>query len=427
MVIREVHPESPLFGYVRPGYSLVSVNGRAVQDVIDFRYQAAEERVHMVFADQQGSHHDFRFEELYGDDLGLTFDDEHVRTCKNDCVFCFVHQQPRGMRKPLHVMDDDYRLSFTHGNFITLSNVSDGELDRIIEQRLSPLYISVHATDDKLRRCIMRNQKLGPIVPALRYLIENGISIHTQAVLCPGINDGEYLERTINELAALAPGVETMAAVPVGLTKYRNWLTKLRTYTQSEAAALIDYVENRQRDLFDSLGTRFVWPADEFYVLAGRDVPKLHEYEEMLQFENGVGMIREFITLFNRRRAHLKQLHSKKRVLMFTGESAYPYLDHDILPYVREQLDLDVTIQPVRNQFWGDTVTVSGLLTGQDLLRQGMARRDDYDLFVLPPNCLNNDDLFLDDFSLDEFRRRLDKPVLVGSYNFAQTLRAAFS
>lgn len=427
MKILDVEPGSPLFGYVRPGYAVVAVNGQAVQDAIDFRYRASDPRVHIVFADPDGRRLDYTFYDTPPGELGLTLDDRKVRTCKNDCIFCFIRQQPQGMRRPLYIKDEDYRLSFTHGNFITLSNTTDADMARIIEQRLSPLYISVHATDDRLRRCMLRNEKLAPIVPRLTQLAEAGITLHTQVVLCPGINDGRYLEKTIDDLVQLYPSVSTLAVVPVGLTKYREDLPDLRTYTADEAREIIVYVGKRQTESLAARGSRFVWCADEFYVQAGLPFPPRSHYEFMEQFENGIGMVREFITMFRRRRARLKGLRSGKRVLMLTGRSAYPFLSTEIMPFINDELGLCVDLQAVPNRFWGDSVTVSGLLTGQDLLRFARERLNSFETLVLPPNCLNRDDLFLDNLPLTHFIGALGKPVLVGQYDLAATLRELFS
>lgn len=426
MKILDVNPASPLYGHVRPGYRVVSINGREVLDSIDFRFRTADEQFRIKIADPSGEESDFQFSQGDTADLGLTLDDSRVLTCKNKCIFCFVHQQPKGMRRELYIMDEDYRLSFTHGNFITLSNVSDEDIERIIGQRLSPLYVSVHATDDKLRRCMMRNEKLAPIVPRIRHLTENGITIQTQVVLCPGINDGAQLENTIEQLSALYPGVQTLAVVPVGLTRFRENLADLRTYRADEAATIIDKIEKFQKHFLTGIGTRFVWPADEFYVAAKRDFPGRTVYEEMQQFENGVGMARESITSFNRRRRHLKKIKSDKRVLFLTGHSAYPFLSTEFIPYLRDQIGLQISLDPVVNRFWGETVTVSGLLTGQDLLRQSRKRANEFDAVVLPPNCLNSNDLFLDNLTLDQFRSVLARPVFIGRYDLAATVREIY-
>ncbi len=426
MQIANVDPDSPLFGYVRPGYSIVSVNGQKVLDEIDFRYKVTDERIDIRFADPNGKEFNFKFDEYVPGDLGLTFVSDKIRTCKNDCIFCFIVQQPQGMRRSLYTKDEDYRLSFTHGNFITLSNTTAEDIERIVSQRLSPLYVSVHATDDKLRRCMLRNEKLAPIIPRLRYLGENGITIHTQVVLCPKINDGDQLARTIEDLAALYPLVETLAVVPVGLTRYRDKLAKLRAYNKAEAGEIIAYVNSRQNEFKRSLKTRFVWPSDEFYVIADRGFPTLSYYEEMNQFENGIGMVREFITMFNRRRYQLKSIKSDKRVLFLTGTSAFPFLSKEIMPYLKNELGLPIELDIVHNRFWGHSVTISGLLTGQDLLRHARKNSDRFHALVLPPNCLNNDNLFLDNLTLAQFKSALDKPVFVGQYNLAATIKDVF-
>ncbi|NOY88751.1 MAG: DUF512 domain-containing protein [FCB group bacterium] len=423
MKVIAVDPDSPLFGYVRPGYMLKSVNGEDVVDIIDFRYKITEETVAIRFSNQQGKEIDFKFNNFYPSDLGLTFQDDKIRICENNCIFCFVHQQPKGLRRSLYVKDEDYRLSFTHGNFITLSNIKDEDIKRIVKQHLSPLYISVHTTDDKLRRCMLRNEKLAPIVPRIKELVDKGITIHTQVVLCPTINDGVHLEKTINQLVDLYPGVKTLAVVPVGLTKYREHLPQLRKYNKDESGAIIDYIEKRQKEFLHRWGSRFVWAADEFYVEADRPFPRYKDYEEMAQFENGIGMAREFIYRFNRSRYHLRKLRSKKRVLFLTGYSAYPFFERDILPYVKEEMHVNLSVSPIKNEFWGEMVTVSGLLTGKDLLRQARNMIDRYDTLVLPPNCLNDDNLFLDDMSWEQFRKELNKEVLVGQYHLGETLK----
>lgn len=426
MTILSIDPDSPLFGYVRPGFKILAVNGSPVVDAIDFHFKISEEQVKIEFEDKQGGRLEFDFHQPSSDDLGLTLKDDQVQVCKCDCIFCFIQQQPKGMRESLYTKDEDYRLSFTHGNFITLSNITDVEMDRIIDQRLSPMYVSVHVTDDKLRRCMLRNEKLAPIVPQLKYLTKNGISVCTQAVICPEVNDGEYLTRTICELAELYPGVQNLAIVPVGLTRHRKDLSKLRDFTRDEAAGIIEQIESQQRRFMDTLGTRFVWPADEFYVVAGKQFPRQSEYEDMAQFENGIGMVREFMTVFNRRRRYLPSFSSRPKTLMVTGHSAYGFLSKNVLPQITDTLGLPVSLHAVTNRFWGDTVTVSGLLTGQDILRELRPIAANYDVLVLPPNCLNDDNLFLDNLTLDQFASVLKKRVLLGSYDMTVTLKEIF-
>jgi len=426
MKVLQVYPESPLFGQVRPGYQLVAVNNQEILDSIDFCFKVSGERVKLKFTDLRGREITFSFNDILPGELGLDFDDSDIKICKNNCIFCFVRQQPKGMRRQLYVRDEDYRLSFTHGNYITLSNITGAELERIVTQRLSPLYISVHATDETLRRKMLGNKRLAELMPQIRYLAENHITLHTQVVLCPVINDGAHLEKTIDDLAGLYPRVKSLAVVPVGLTRYREKLTKLRTCTKNEANEVVTYLEKRQREFLKLHGSRFVWPADEFYVQAKRSFPKQHTYEDMAQFENGVGMAREFLTVFNHRRHRLKDIKSKKRVLFLTGYSAYDFLKDEVFPFLRVELGLNIDIQKVPNIFWGETVTVSGLLTGKDFLKAADKEKDDYDMVVLPPNCLNHDDLFLDDMSREEFQKALGKPVLVGQYNLANTIQEIY-
>lgn len=429
--VLRVGPSSPLCGYVRSGDHLREINDQPVLDTIDFHYKMSEPELDLLFETKKGEKIVFEFENITIDELGLSFEQGHIRTCNNECVFCFIMQQPKGLRRSLYIMDEDYRYSFTHGNFVTLSNTTDEDIARIIEQRLSPLYISVHSTNDTLRRCMLKNELLAPIIPRIKELTENGITVHTQVVLCPGINDGAELDRTIEELSDLYPGVESLALAPVGLTKYRENLPEISVYSAEAAGEIIDRVEHIRRRMLKEKKTRFVWAADEFYTLAGRTFPSLKSYESLCQFENGIGMCRSFISSFNRKKRSLKMFLERERpdnrkLVGLTGDSAWPWLSGELKPQVRE-LGIDLDFQQVPNRFWGGTVTISGLLTGSDLL--GAAKRLESPNLVtlLPPNCLNNDDLFLDDMTLAEFRSNLNCRVVVGSYDLVETLKEALS
>ena len=426
MKVREVDPSSPLAGLVETGYELVTVNDQPVAGNLDFHFKVSEPLIRLRFRSPDNQEVEVELEEFSPEALGLTFDDDRIMVCRCKCIFCFVRQQPRGMRRPLYLKDEDFRLSFTHGNFITMSNLGEEELARIIEQRMSPMYISVHTTDDDLRQFMLGNDRLAPIMSQIKRLIDGGIALHTQVVLCPGINDGEYLDRTINDLSQFRPDIESLAIVPVGLTKYRETQHQLRCFTQAEAVSAVRLIERYQARFLKETGSRFVWAADEFYIQAGRDFPTQASYEEMPQFENGVGMARETITNFNRRKRYLKDLRSDRRVVWFTGRSAIGLLDQTVGSFVRDQGQLDLKISTVDNKFWGKTVTVSGLLTGQDLLKASLEARSAFDLAVLPPNCLNTDRLFLDDMPFTEFESKLNRPVMVGSYNLADTIQEAF-
>ncbi len=427
MKVQSIHPDSPLFGYVRTGWQLVSVNGREVTDTLDYQFKSADDHLSLIFENSDGAAKKFDFGVERPNDLGVIFEDDRILRCKANCIFCFVHQQPKGMRRSLYVKDDDFRLSFKHGNFVTLSNLTRQDVDRIIAQGLSPLYVSVHATDNKLRRCLLRNEKLEPIVPMLKRLIGAGIVFHTQVVVCPGINDGPALNRTIEDLAKLYPGVRTIGIVPVGLTRYRQKLTPLKTYDRGSAAEMIDIINSFQKEFLQRYGTRLVFAADEFYVLAGHDVPRLSEYEEMEQFENGIGMLRWTITQFNRRKKSLYKTKSKKKIAVITGVSAAPTLQKEIIEPLVAETGFNVGLIPIENKFWGKTVTVSGLLTGGDIMRTVKKIDNNYDTILLPPNCINDDNLFLDDMKLDYLKNKSEAEIKVGSYFIADSLREALS
>ncbi|MCX6828951.1 MAG: DUF512 domain-containing protein [candidate division Zixibacteria bacterium] len=421
MKIISVDPGSPLFGLIRPGYKLIKINGEKVRDNLDYRYKIAEEAVALEFEDTRGERFGFKVRFETTGDLGLSFEEDKILTCHNRCVFCFVHQQPKGMRRPLYVRDDDYRLSFTHGNFISLSNLDDEDTSRIIEQKLSPLYISVHATDDNLRRALFRNDKLPPIMPLLQRMIDGGINFHTQVVVCPDINDGAALEKTIDDLFDLFPGVITVGVVPVGLTKYRQRLPQLKSFDCETAAAILEYLHRRQKEFKKKSSTRFVYAADEFYILAEEDFPALAAYEEMAQFENGIGMMRLLLSDFSRRRRFLKLGNTHSRIAMLTGVSAFEALRKGIVqPLRKEGLRLD--LYQVENRFWGERVTVSGLLTGRDIMAKIKSLPKEYDIILLPPNCLNSDRLFLDDLSFDDLQKKVASEVKVGYYSMIDTL-----
>jgi putative radical SAM enzyme (TIGR03279 family) len=422
MKITGVDRSSPLFGQIRPGYRVAKINGRDVIDSLDCLYKlSGEDRLRLLFEDPKGERHKITLDNP--GDLGLEFEPDTIKVCKNKCIFCFIHQQPKGMRRSLYVKDEDFRLSFTHGNFISMSNLSESDMRRIVRQRLSPLYVSVHTTDDRLRQFMFQNKKLKSVLPQLRRLTNHGITIHTQVVVCPSINDGEHLEKTIDDLYRLYPGVQTLGVVPVGLTKYREKLPKLESFDKSGATVILDFIHDKQASFMREKNTRFVFAADEFYILTGREFPRISEYETMEQFENGIGMMRLLLTDFNRRKQFLPS-NRKKRILFLTGTAAYDTLENDILPILKEK-KLMIDLLPIENNFWGGKITVTGLITGNDMLRRLKNTKKRYDLIVLPPNCLNNDDLFLDDMSLMEFCRAIDTDVMVGKYSLVETLNEA--
>ncbi len=394
------------------GERILAINGILLHDEIDFGAQISEERLNLRILGRDGGEREVAGEREYGVPFGAEFEARQPKRCHNNCVFCFVYQHPKGVRRELLIKDDDYVFSFVHGNFITLTNLSEAEFQRIIDERLSPLYVSVHATDPDVRVRMMKNPKSGLILKQIDRLAAAGIDIHTQLVVCPGINDGAVLTQSIEELAERHPRVQTIAVVPVGLTKHRGRLPELRTFTAADARAAFDEVHRHQAAFLKRWKTRVVFAADEMYVLAGEEVPPAGAYEGFPQLENGIGMLRETIDRWTSGKDKIKGApRRRERVAVVTGSSAAPTLRR--LFAERPPADIDATICEVVNDYFGDTVTVSGLLVGADIER---ALRDHgpVDRVLLPPNCLKEREIFLDDRTRSDMERSLGIPVQIG-------------
>lgn len=405
LTILNVEPGSPAArAGVVPGSVLVSVNGRSVQDPLDLRFAETASRVEVVWRDGDGAEHRARLEKPEDLPLGLEVDPLKMRACNNKCAFCFAHQNARGMRRALYFKDDDYRYSFLNGNFATLTNLSPADMDRIVEQRLSPLYISVHATDWVLRNQILGNPKAPNILEQIATFAAGRIHMHTQVVLCPGINDGEHLAKSLEDLARLHPFVETVALVPVGLTQYREKLPVLKSPDPEYARSLLAWAEPWRRRFLTQLGTRFAFPSDEFYLLAGRPFPAGRTYEGYPQLGNGVGGCRKFLDEFRRLERRLPFTVSPiRRFTVVTGRLATPVLEGAI-----ERLNhvggLSVELVPVANEFFGGSVTCAGLLTGTDILKTLDRQRERMGDAILIPSVATkeNEDIFLDDVRLQD-------------------------
>lgn len=395
-----------------PGDVISSVNGEPLTDYIAYRFAVAEEFVTLKIA-RDGETAEVEIEKDADDDLGIVFAGDvfdGVRACRNRCIFCFEEQMPAGMRLSLRLRDDDYRLSFLHGNFLTLTNLRDGDMARIIREHLSPLFVSIHATDPEIRRAMLRNRRAPDIRKQLRVLGEGGIEVHGQIVLCPGWNDGAVLAQTLRDLLDLHPPLETVGIVPVGLTGHRAEQPEVQPVTPEVAAATLDIVDACQRDALDRLGTRFVFAADELYLAAGRPLPPAAEYEGYPQKENGIGLARIFLdevaalTLSPRQRARL----SGVTATVATGTLAAP-----LAAQLAESLQKNgctITVVPIVNQFYGGAVSVAGLLTGSDLLA-GLSGRNLGQLLILPAASLNADGVFLDDTTPDTLAAHLGVPI----------------
>lgn len=400
-----------------PGDRILRVNGAKVRDVLDFHFQAADDELDLEF--QRGIEtRSLRVVPEGSSDLGLAFAPMKTRLCGNDCVFCFTYQNREGMRDTLYVKDEDYRLSFLHGNFVTLSNMKDWEVERIVEQRLSPIYISVHSTNRETRQRLIRARQERDIRPILDYFAENDITMHTQIVLVPGYNDGEDLQQTVRDLAEYYPHVQSLAIVPLGMTDHRKGLglPDLDPVTPELAIRTLDEMSAFQEAFRERWGIRFVHMADEWYRLLDRPVPPSADYDGFPQLENGIGMTRHFLERLGRARRVFPTARRRgwQRLTLVTGALFRDTLEQAVLDRLEQTgEDVEIRVIGVPNDFFGRQISVAGLLVGRDIL-QTLSNGDLGDAVLLPPHVLNEDETFLDDLTLAEFRERLDAPVQVG-------------
>jgi putative radical SAM enzyme (TIGR03279 family) len=387
---------------ISKGDRVLAVDGQELKDIIDFQYLTAEDNFTLLVEKEDGEIWEIEIERSPDEELGLEVHDvssQGLKLCKNNCVFCFVAQMPEGMRATLYDKDDDYRLSLTQGSFVTLSNLDDEEFERILKYHLSPLYISVHAWDAEARVRLMKNPKAGELSFRMKQLADAGILVHSQIVLVPGYNDGEILAQTVRELANLYPSVQSIAVVPVGLTRYRKNLPDLRPFTSDEAKQILEQGQKWQTSYRNEKGKNLVYFSDEFYALAGWDFPDVQSYDDFPQLENGVGMASKFREEF---RSVLKQVPKtipERRVHIITGTSAQSFFQNQ-LENLKGLEGLSITLHSIENKFFGSTVTVAGLLTAQDIADQIKELRGEF--FLVPRVMLKADeDIFLDDKSVE--------------------------
>ena len=397
---------------LRKGERLLAINDVLLHDEIDFAAQSQEEFLRVRVRAADGAEREVEGRREYGIPFGAEFEARQPKRCHNNCVFCFVYQHPKGVRRELLIKDDDYVFSFVHGNFITLTNLSEAEFQRIIDERLSPLYVSVHATDPEVRVRMMKNPKSGRILEQIDRLAQAEIEMHTQLVICPGWNDGPILTKSITELAERHPAVLTIAVVPVGLTKHRERLPDLRVFTRQDARAALEEVHRQQREFKKRFKTRLVFAADEMYALAGEEVPPAREYEGFPQAENGIGMLRQTIDRWAAgKETVLPRNGRRERVAIVTGTSAAPTLERLLAEHPPKSVDAKLCV--VTNEYFGDTVTVSGLLVGADIER-ALEKAGSFDRVLLPPNCLKEEEVFLDDRTRTDLAAELGVPVTIG-------------
>lgn len=395
---------------VRAGDTLLSINGNTIEDVLDYQFYAAETSPVLMLKTKEGRFRGMKILKPEYDDLGLEFDSylmDQQRHCKNKCIFCFIDQLPKGMRETLYFKDDDSRLSFLFGNYVTLTNLTEHDVQRIIKMHISPVNISVHTTNPELRVQMMKNPNAGPSLEIVSRLANAGIKINTQLVLCAGINDGEELKRTLNDLGRLYPSVQMVAAVPLGVTKYREGLPQLELYNKETAGAVLDILEAFGESFLEKHGTRFAFAADEFYLKAERPMPPASFYEDFEQLENGVGLCAlledEFLTALEA----FEGTRKERKITMATGVAAYSLLQKLTDCFLKKAPHFEVAVVPIMNDFFGETITVSGLVVGQDMIRQLEGKELGEEL-LFPASMLRREgDIFLDDTSVDTLAKTL--------------------
>jgi putative radical SAM enzyme (TIGR03279 family) len=427
-VVASVEPDSigEELGF-QPGDRLLSINGKRPRDLIDLQFLVGEEELVLEVEDPDGTLHTVELEKDLDEGLGLGFTEalfDGLRQCNNHCPFCFIDQQPPGRRRSLYLKDDDYRLSFLYGSYLTLTNLTDADWHRIEEQRLSPLYVSVHATDPELRSRLLVNPRAALLLDQLRWFAERQLQIHAQVVVCPGLNDGDALERTLRDLAAFAaddwPAVLSAAVVPVGLTRFRPPGDGLVPVDRACARAVIERVEPLQHEFQECFGSRFAWLSDEWYLIAGLPLPERDAYEDLPQQENGVGSIRAFLeSLDGATRELPTRLERPRRLSWVVGklvaEALQPVVDR-----LNAVEGLELVLHGLPSPYWGQDQVVTGLLTGADLL-EGLAGRDLGDQLLLPTVMLRQGEpVFLDDLTLDALERQL--PVSIRQVSDAADL-----
>lgn len=404
---------------LEPGDRILKINGQEITDIFDYQYLMLDEYIEVTVLTKDGEECLLQIDKDYSEDLGVEFESglmDEYRSCHNKCIFCFIDQMPKGMRDTLYFKDDDARLSFLQGNYVTLTNMSEHDIDRIIRYHLSPINISFQTTNPELRCMMLHNRFAGEALKKADRLFEAGIEMNGQIVLCKDINDGKELQRSISDLTGYLPYLTSLSVVPVGLSKYREGLYPLKPFEKEDAEKVIDLIESWQEKIYAEYGTHFVHASDEWYILAERQMPEAERYDGYLQLENGVGMLRLLLDEFQDalKKEALKQKPvqtGKSEISLATGRLAYPYLKHMAEQVTALYPEKTIHVYAVTNDFFGEQITVSGLLTGQDIMRQLQGKNLGKKL-LLPENVLRSgDNVFLDDVTLEEVEKTLQVPV----------------
>ena len=431
-IVKSIVPGSPASGtIISPGDVLRRINCELINDVLDYEFHSYDRRLVLEFASTDGNIKLIKLTKPEGVDLGLEFDRylmDKERSCANHCIFCFIDQMPAGMRETLYYKDDDFRLSFLQGNYVTLTNLSRKEIERIIKLRISPINVSLHTLDPELRSFMLGGKKGGCALDSFRALVNAGIMLNCQIVCCPGINDGRELSRTIERLMELGGHINSVSVVPVGLTKYREGLFELRPFDEELALQTIRQVESYGEKCLKSRGSRVFFCADEFYMLTGLDLPDDAFYGDYPQLENGVGMMRLFISEFEealeKRSVSGDEVIEPLRFSLVTGTLAYQYLTNISKKVIEKYGTICCDIYAIRNDFFGESVTVSGLVTGGDILAQ-LKGKDLGSKLLIPRNMLKHrEDVFLDDVAVADLSIALGVPIRIVEQDGADLLRA---
>ena len=450
-LIGKVIEDSPAFlAGIKKGETLVSLNGREITDIFDYDFIAEDDHVSLVVEDEAGAERELQIDKEEGEDLGLVFEEslmDNYRSCYNKCIFCFIDQNPKGMRETIYFKDDDSRLSFLQGNYITMTNMKDSEIDRIIEYKLAPINISVHTTNPELRCSMLHNRFAGRILEHMDKLYAAEIPMNAQIVLCKGVNDGEELLRSLRDLKKYAPILGSVSVVPVGLTKYRDGLCHLDEFDKDDAEDVIDMIEDVQKEVYEKYGIHFAHASDEWYIMSGREIPPEDNYDGYEQLENGVGMTRmlynEFTAAVDEVENYRTSMESKGKLSRLfhhktDEEKLYEallkdnpgrkasticgLLSKDNKDVILEEIkrirpDVEFMVYPIENQFFGPKITVTGLLTGSDIV-SGLKGKELGEALLIPSSCLKADEeIFLDDMTLTELKNALQvETVIVKSY-----------
>ena len=420
-----MHHSDTTVGYVEPdsyayeagieaGDRLLTINGHDFRDILEYRYLISEYEVELEVLKKNGDCEKIFIENDY-EDLGIEFENALIDTaqsCRNKCIFCFIDQLPPGMRETVYFKDDDTRLSFLQGNYVTLTNLNDEDINRLIAMHISPINISVHTTNPELRVKMLNNKNAGNVFSVMKHFAENNMYMNCQIVLCRGYNDGEELERTIADLVSLYPYVESVSVVPVGLTAYREGLCELKAYDRLSSYEVVKQVEAIQTELLEKIGTRLIYLSDEFYINAKLPIPDAQDYEGFPQLENGVGLVASLKEEFDMGIEYLDYDNKKREVTVVTGELVYGFISGLCERLMQRCNGLEIHCYPIKNNFFGGGVNVSGLVVGSDIKEQLLGKAIGEEIFIPSSMLRAGEDVFLDNMTLDELEKELQTKII---------------